>query len=157
MGKRDSEIVRLAGQHVFELFSNANAGSSLIYHGYKRSRELVDDCKDIGKGSGLDGEDGPVLLLSAWFHDAGYSVAKHGGRDKSIELARAFLASQGQPESLADAVAACISAVDGEDACDGLAGEVLHDALLAPLASKNYADEAELIRLEEQQKGRIYS
>ena len=45
MSKNDPEIVRLAGQHVLELFTSADA--PLIYHGYKRSRALVDDCKEI--------------------------------------------------------------------------------------------------------------
>jgi len=136
MSKSDSEIVRLAGRHVFELFSNARADVPLIYHGFKRSRGLVDDCREIAKGNKLDGAEGDVLLLSAWFHDAGYAARKDGGRAESIELARAFLASQGQPQSLADAVASCLTSAGRADARDGLAGDVLHDALLA-LACRN--------------------
>jgi len=82
MSKSDSEIVRLAGRHVFELFSNASADVPLIYHGFKRSRGLVDDCREIAKGNKLDGAEGDVLLLSAWFHDAGYAARKDGGRAK---------------------------------------------------------------------------
>ena len=52
MAKDDPDIVRLAGR-------------------YKRSRELVDTCREIAKGNKLDGAEGEVLLLSAWFHDAG--------------------------------------------------------------------------------------
>src|SRR5712671_3940256 len=158
MGKGNSEIVQLAGQHMFELFRKVNTYSPLIDHGFKRSRELVDVCKEIAKGCKLNGEDGQILLLSAWFHDAGYAVAKDGGREKSIELARAFLAQKGQPEGLADAVAACLEVVDDEYAHAGLTDEVLHDALLAPLASKNHVEEAELLRLEEERRtGRSYS
>jgi len=90
MSKDDSEIVRLAGQHVFDLFRNANGTSSLVYHGFKRSRALVDDCKEIAKGNKLNGSEGQVLMLSAWFHDAGFAV-NGGGREKSIEIARARL------------------------------------------------------------------
>jgi hypothetical protein len=157
MAKDDPDIVRLAGRHVFELFRNANTDSPLIYHGLKRSRELVDACREIAKGSKLNGADAEVLLLSAWFHDAG-SAAGNGGREKSIEIARAFLAHHEQPKSLADAVAACLEVVDDGDTHDGLADEVLHDALLAPLASKNYVAEAELLRLEEEGRtGKRYS
>ncbi len=159
MGKNDSEIVRLAGEHVLDLFSNASAEVPLIYRGYKRSRELVDDCREIAKGSKLNGEAGQIALLSAWFHDAGFAVAKEGAREKSIKIARDFLSRQGQPESVADAVAACIEGVaGGQDGPDGLASAVLHDALLAPLGSKNYLAQAELLRLEEEQRtGNAYS
>ncbi len=158
MGKDDSDIVRLAGQQLFALFRNANGDSSLVYHGFKRSRELVDDCKEIAKGNKLNGTEGQVLLLSAWFHDAGHAAGNGGGREKSIEIARAFLAQKRQPEKLADAVAGCLKAVDDEEARDGLAGDVLHDALLAPLAAKNYVEEAQLLRLEEERRtGKSYS
>jgi predicted metal-dependent HD superfamily phosphohydrolase len=163
MAKTDPDIVRLAGQHVFELFSGASADVPLIYHGFKRSRALVDDTRDIAKGNKLNGEQGQVLLLSAWFHDAGEAATKDGSpeqnREKSIEIARAFLESQGQPETVADAVAACLGAVHGGDnAHNALATDVLHDALLAPLAGKNYLEEAELLRLEEQRRtGNVYS
>jgi len=49
MAKDDPDIVRRAGQHVFELFQKANVDAPLIYHGYKRSRELVDTCREIAK------------------------------------------------------------------------------------------------------------
>jgi len=163
MAKTDSDIVRLAGQHVFQLFSGAGADVPLIYHGFKRTRALVDDTRDIAKGSKLNGEEGQMLLLSAWFHDAGKAATKNGSweqhREKSIELARAFLESQGQAESVADAVAACLGAVDdGENAHNALATDVLHDALLAPLAGKNYLEDVELLRLEEERRtGKVYT
>ena len=157
MAKDDPDIVRLAGQHVFELFQKANTDPPLLYRGYKRSRELVDTCKEIAKGNKLNGAEGEVVLLSAWFHDAGYA-AGNGEREKSIELARAFLARQGQPESLTDAVAACLALGDGGATRDGVAHEVLLDALLVPLANKGHVAEAELLRLEEEGRtGKRYS
>ncbi|HWE22731.1 MAG TPA: Pycsar system effector family protein [Myxococcales bacterium] len=158
MGKGDSEIVRLAAQHVFDLFSGANGDFPLIFHGYERSRGLVDDCRDIAKGNDLNSRRGDVLLLSAWFHDAAYAVTSDGSKEKSIELARGFLKSHRQTEGLADAVAACLGSTDRDDDHGDLENEVLHDALLAPLASKDFIEEAELLRLEEQNRsGKTYS
>ena len=159
MSKNDSDLVQLASEHVLDLFSNASADVPLVYRGYKRSRELVDHCKKIAKGSKLNGEAGQILLLSAWFHDAGFAVAKDGARTKSIEIARAFLARHEKPESVAEAVAACIEGIAADwDGPDGLASAVLHDGLLAPLGSKNYLAQAELLRLEEEQRtGKTWS
>jgi predicted metal-dependent HD superfamily phosphohydrolase len=152
MHKNDADIVRLAGQYVFELFRNANADCSLVYHGFTRSRELVDACKEIAKGCKLDDDAERVVLLSAWFHDAGYAVASDGDRAKSIEAARKFLADRAQPESLADAVASCLEAIADGHVPDAPAHEVLHDGLLARLANKNYLEEAALLRLEEERR-----
>jgi hypothetical protein len=158
MGKEDSEIIRAAGQHVFDLFRAANGDASLVYHGFKRTRELLDDVKDIAKGNKLDGAEGQVLQLSAWFHGAGHLSPNGGSREKSIELARTFLAQQGQPDSLVDAVVACLEGANGAPTSQGLAPDVLHDALLAPIARKSYIEEAELLRLEEEKRtGKSYS
>jgi predicted metal-dependent HD superfamily phosphohydrolase len=150
MGKSESELVHLAGQHVFELFSAANGSAKLLYHGYKRARGLVGDVRDAAKGNELGAEAAEVALLAAWFHDSGFAVAKEGGGERSIELARAFLESQGRG-ALGEAIAACLRGAGGE-ANGNLASDVLHDALLAPIAGKGYLDEAELLRLEEEQR-----
>ena len=41
MGKHDTDLVRLAAEHVFELFKGANPDVPLVYHGFNRTRELV--------------------------------------------------------------------------------------------------------------------
>jgi hypothetical protein len=157
MGKRDVSIVRLAAGHVFELFRKVNPDNPLVFHNFGRSRALVDASREIAKGSKLDDEELEVVLLAAWFHDTGYAAARDGGQKKSIELARSFLADERQPQQLADAVAACIEAARAP-LQDNPMHEVLHDALLLPMVSKNYLAEAEQIRLERQRRnGERYS
>jgi predicted metal-dependent HD superfamily phosphohydrolase len=150
MAKSDSELVRLAGQHVFELFSAANGSAKLLYHGYNRARGLVGDARDAAKGAELGGEAVEVALLAAWFHDTGFAVAKEGGGERSVELARTFLESQ-ERGALGEAVAAVLRGAGGE-ANGNLASDVLHDARLAPIAGKSYLEEMELLRLEEEQR-----
>ena len=152
MSKNDSDIVRLARKHVLDLFSSAPAEVPLIFHGYQRTRGLVEDSREIAKGNKLNGHEGEVLLLAAWFHGVGYGVSKEGGPEQSIAIARAFLEDHGKPKELTDAVVRCLSASDREDVRDGVAADVLHAALLAPLASKSYVEQVELLRLEEQQR-----
>jgi Family of unknown function (DUF5706) len=150
MGKHDKGIAGLAAEHVFELFRQG-AGNGLIFHGFKRSRDVVAAAKEIGKGMKLDEGEMPVLLLAAWFHDAAYAVSPDGDRKKGIEVARAFLARQGAPAELADAVASVIESA--ERPADGQRlGEILHDALLVPLANKDFVREAELYRLEQERR-----
>lgn len=155
-----SKLLRTAAQHVFELFRSAKTDNPLVYHGFKRTRELVANCKEIAKGSKLDQADVDVLLLAAWFRDAGYASGIDGDRAKSITIMREFLEQNGQPAELCEAVTACIS---GSAAAPHLANgierdNILRDALLVPLAGKNYIEEAELLRLEiERRKGKLFS
>jgi len=151
LSKHDPPIVRLAAQHVFEIFQSAGADTPLVFHNFARTRELVASCRDIAKGSKLEDGDLTVVLLAAWFHDAGYAAARDGDRPKSAELARSFLASQKQPQGLADAVARCIEASD-DGAAGNLVNDVLYDALLVPTATKGYLSEMEQVRLERERR-----
>src|SRR3989454_7797199 len=145
MSKHDAPIVRLAAQHVFQIFRDARPDNPLVFHNFGRARSLVDACREIAEGAKLDDGDVPVLLLAAWFHDTGYAVGPKGNRKQSAEVARAFLAEQRQPPELAEEVAAAIQATDSPNP-DKLVEEVLHDALLLVIANKNYLALAEQFR-----------
>jgi predicted metal-dependent HD superfamily phosphohydrolase len=160
MSKHHSDLLRAASEHVFTLFRDAKPENPLVYHGFRRTRELVDACKEIAKGTKLDDEDYETIMLAAWFYDAGYATGLDGKREKSVETLREFLDAQGQPEAVCDAVKACLSNVgNGVPAQGGtLREDVLHDATLAPLAAKSYVEDSELLRLElERRKGKLYS
>ncbi len=157
MSKHDAPIVRLAAQHVFQIFRNAGPDNPLVFHSFGRARALVDATREVAKGAKLDDDDLTALLLAAWFHDTGYAAGPKGNRKQSAEMARAFLAEQRQPLELAEEVAAAIQATDSPSP-DKLVQEVLHDALLLVIANKNYLALAEQFRLErERRKAEIHS
>jgi hypothetical protein len=151
MSKHDPPIVRLAGQEAFKLFRNAGADNPLVFHSFKRARALVDASREIAEGAKLDDGELLTLLLAAWFHDAGYAIEPKGNRKQSAALARAFLAEQGQPQQLAEDVAAAIQASHSPSP-DKPLQEVLHDALLRPIAGRDYLELAEQFRLERERR-----
>ncbi len=160
MSKHNSDLLRAAAEHVFQLFRNAKQDNPLVYHGFRRAREMVDACKEVAKGAKLDEDEFEPVVLAAWFHDSGYATGLDGNPEKSIELLRGFLAAQDQPQSLREAAVACLSRVGNgvPDRSGTLREDVLHDAMLVPLASKSYVEDSELLRLElERRKGKLYS
>ncbi len=159
MGKHDNDLVQKASEHVFELFRSAKPEVPLVYHGFRRTRELVDACKDVAKGCKLADGDVDVVLLAAWFHDAGFAAGFDADRRRSVEICREFLVRHEGRKSLADRVIACLDGPDGARRQPERAlQDVLHDGLLIQLAHKNYLEDSELLRLElERRKGRLYS
>jgi len=157
MGKHDVNVVRDAGEHVFALYRGAKAETPLLYHDFSRAREVVDACKDIAKGCKLDDDDREVVLLSAWFHDAGYAAGIDGDRTRSTEICRKFLGEDQGRNGLCERVIACIEGAARTDEDQRtLREDVLYDALLAPVASKSYVEDAELLPLEtERREGRL--
>jgi predicted metal-dependent HD superfamily phosphohydrolase len=112
---------------------------------------VVAAAREIAKASRLDDRDTSIVLLAAWFHDAAYAVTPDGDRKQGIELARAFLERHGASKELADPVAACIESAQ-HPAHDQLLHEILHDALISPLADKDLLRQAELFRLEQERR-----
>jgi len=151
MSKHDDPIVRLAAQHVFQIFRSAGPDNPLVFHSFGRSRALVDATREVAEGAKLDDDDLTAVLLAAWFHDTGYAAGPKGNRKQSAEIARAFLAEQRQPPELAEEVAAAIQATDSPSP-NKLVQEVLHDALLLVIANKNYLALAEQFRLERERR-----
>lgn len=152
MSKHDKEIVRSAADHVFALFRDSAMDGTLVFHGYDRARGLARTCREVAKGCGLDDEEMRIALLAAWFHDAGYAVAANAEGAESTAIARRFLVSSGEPEEVAAAVEACMRAAD-DGVLENAAQEVLHDALLARAAGKDYVRELRLLRLENERRG----
>jgi hypothetical protein len=151
MAKPENQIVRLASEHVFNLFRQEEASTAAAFHGFKHSRDVVSAAKEIAKGSDLDAEDTRIVLLAAWFVDAAYAVAPGGPSRNGVELARDFLQRNRQPESVIQEVIACIEAAPSP-AQGELRHEVLHDALHAPLAGKDFIRKADLYRLDQDRR-----
>jgi predicted metal-dependent HD superfamily phosphohydrolase len=154
MRKHGNGVVGIAAEHVFTLFRSAPRDGALVFHSYDRSRELARACKEIAKGCDLDAEQTRIALLAAWFHDAGYAAGPHTDGVESAAIARQFLAENGQPAELADAVEACMRAA-GDGVLENAAQEVLHDALLVSTANKRYVRELALLRLENERRGDV--
>jgi len=152
MSKHDKDLIRNAADHVFTLFRDASRDGALVYSGYDRTRELARSCREIAKGCGLADGEIRVAVLTAWFHGAGRTAGPNANGVESAAIARQFLAVQGEPAELADAVEACMRAAE-VGVLENAAQEVVHDALLAPTAGKDYLRELRLLRLENDRRG----
>ncbi len=140
MSKHNGVLVRDARDHVFTLFRAAE-DVPLEYHHFARTRETVDACKEIIKGSKLDAEARDVALLCAWFYDACYATGRDD-HDKSLELCVRFLDEQHARHPTHDQIAACFGGVDGVEraAPGGAAPEASADRERPSQTSSGHSD-----------------
>jgi len=150
-------LIYKARAHVEALLKAAKP-EWVTYHNFEHAKAVAKASKAIGTACGLSAEELEEVILAAWFHDAGYLEAIEGHEEKSVEIATAFLREAGYPPERIAKVAACIRATKMPQNPRNLMEQVLCDADISHLASKDFLDVSELIRLEiEHRMGRKLS
>jgi predicted metal-dependent HD superfamily phosphohydrolase len=154
---KKTELLKKASAHVEALFKERKP-DWVKFHNFEHAKAVVKACKEIGAASRLTPEDLEAVTLAAWFHDVGYLEGAEGHEEKSIEMATSFLRKNRYPEKKIAQVAGCIRATKLPQRPNNLLEQVLCDADIAHLASKNFPELTELIRVEiEHRAGRGYS
>lgn len=149
-----NDILDAAAAHVRALL-NARAPAWAIYHNVEHTQGTVDAARDIADGSKLDRAETEIVLLAAWFHDAGYIDGAEGHEERSAAIAREFLAARGYPSDRTEAVVRCILATRIPHRPTDILEQVLCDADMAHLGKKRFFRKNELLRMEmERREGR---
>ena len=150
-------LIEKARAHV-EALLKATKPDWVKYHNFEHAKAVARASKTIGTACNLSAEALEVVMLAAWFHDAGYVEAIEGHEEKSVEIAAAFLRDQGYPPKRIAKVAGCIRATKMPQNPGSLMEQVLCDADISHLARKDFLEVSELIRLEiEHRMGRKLS
>jgi predicted metal-dependent HD superfamily phosphohydrolase len=97
----------------------------------------------------LQEDDRLVLMLSAWFHDTGYSSgAAEGHEESSVQLATQFLQSRNANDTIIQRVTSCIMSTRMPQSPVSLVEKILCDADLHHLAKEDYKARNQLLKQE---------
>ena len=140
-------LIHKARVHVEALLKAAKP-EWVRYHNFEHAKAVAKASKTIGAACRLSAEELEGVILAAWFHDAGYVKAIEGHEEKSVEIATSFLRGNGYPQEKIARVAGCIRATRMPQNPKTLMEQVLCDADISHLASKDFLEVSELIRLE---------
>lgn len=140
-------LIHKARAHVEALLEAAKP-EWVTYHNFEHAKAVAKASKTIGIACRLSAEELEGVILAAWFHDAGYVEAIDGHEERSVEIATSFLRENGYAEQKIARVAGCIRATKMPQNPKTLMEQVLCDADISHLASKDFPEVSELIRLE---------
>jgi HD superfamily phosphodiesterase len=140
-------ILDLASEHVTTLFRD-RLDDRYRYHNLVHTTEVVEAAREIGEASGLDTDTLEVVLLAAWFHDAGI-VRKYSPHEiEGAEIAAEFLLRHDFDPARIDSVRRCILATDIHVVPATLAERVISDADLKHIGTKRFWERSEDLRAE---------
>jgi predicted metal-dependent HD superfamily phosphohydrolase len=148
MNDLNKSLISAAEQYVVNLFSQ-KIGKEFTFHSFDHTREVVLHTELIAGNYELSEENHTALLLAAWFHDTGYAAGlKKHHEEESQKVATEFLRKYNAPQSLIDKVNGCIIATRMPQSPSNLIEQIICDADLFHLGTKDFKERNKLLRQE---------
>ncbi len=143
----NKSITDSASDYVFEMMKTKLPGM-YVYHNYKHTEDVIEAIRKIGNKSGLNNEELEIVTLAGWFHDTGFTERDENHEDASIELLKSFLKEKQYKEENIEKVIGCINATRYLQSPKNLMEEVVCDADMFHLGTKDYDDKSNLLWVE---------
>jgi predicted metal-dependent HD superfamily phosphohydrolase len=145
--EEESELLQKSQKFVEE-FLKENLTEGIYYHDLEHTQEVVKASKEIGIASNLSAEQMETVLIAAWFHDTGYYKGMENHEVASTEVAEEFLQKEGVDKQKISNVTGCILATEIPQHPRNIMEEVLCDADLYHVSTKEFFKKSELLRKE---------
>ena len=118
------------------------------YHNIFHTSNVVDAVKKLCSKEKVEGAEKEMLLVAAWFHDAGYINGVEDHENESVKIAAAFLKAKGQSDEYIAKVSKLILATSKFYVPQTQLEKIIKDADFVHITSLEYASTCELLRFE---------
>lgn len=140
-------LIEQAEEFVSNLLKN-KLSSAYTYHNLEHTTEVVSAAKILLNAEKISSEDSEAVLISAWFHDAGYIVGYENHEILSVSIASDFLRSNNKSEEFIEKVSSIIMATTYGHIPETILEKIIKDADYYHFTSKDYFNKCELLREE---------
>lgn len=148
MNETNEQLLSAARAYVTDIYHH-RVNPGFVFHNLEHTEDVVEACSHMADYYQVGQEDRLVLMLSAWFHDTGYSTGKAEGHEAaSIELATQFLQNRNAEDSLVQRVSSCIEATKMPQSPVSLTEKILCDADLYHLSTEDFRARNSLLKQE---------
>jgi len=147
-----TEILVLVQQYV-EQFYDAKEDSTLTFHNFSHTHDVVIHAKKMANHYGLDEKETFILTAAAWFHDTGYYTGEASGHEqRGAEMAGRFLKNLSVNEDLITEVKKCIMATEMPQKPENLLQQIMCDADLYHFGTEQFSERNSLMQEEVERK-----
>lgn len=133
--------------HIFDYYKEKSPSTN-VYHSLTHVKKVVQLVEEIGTNSGLGKEDIEILKISAWFHDIGHLEVWEGHEKESVKYAKEYLGKINYPDDNIEKVAGCICATKIPHEPNNLLEEIICDADISHMGSRDFFDQSDLLKIE---------
>lgn len=148
MNKQQLQIVAEARTVVTDIFQT-KVNPLFVFHNLEHTRQVVAAVEEMEGYYQLDNNDLFVVLVSAWFHDTGFSTGHAEEHEKeSMKLAADFLYQHNIHPEVIRQVSSCIQATHMPQSPQNLIEKILCDADLFHLGENIFHTRSDYLRAE---------
>ncbi len=143
-----SSVIAAAQLYVTQQFDQ-HTEPVLVYHNKAHTLQVVHAAEQITAHYRLPEQELLVVMIAVWFHDMGYLSGERQHHEQAgADAARAFALSQGLAEHTAQQIAGCILATKMPQTPNNLLEQIVCDADLFHLGTKEFSKRNKLLRAE---------
>ena len=148
MNETNSQLLNAARTYVTDVFQH-KVKPEFVFHNMEHTEDVVEACSHMADYYQLNEEDRLVLMLSAWFHDVGYSGGQAEGHEElSVQMATQFLQTRQVDGAIIQRIASCIQATRMPQSPVSLIEKILCDADLFHLSTEDFKARNSLLKQE---------
>ncbi|GLU55191.1 hypothetical protein Dfri01_46520 [Dyadobacter frigoris] len=137
-------------KNVIDYFKK-NKNPDLAFHTLGHTKRVVSHATKISENYQLSADDFFIVTASAWFHDIGYlSGETIGHENRGAEIAKIFLEEKEVSSEIIQSVSDCIMATSSKNIPQNLLEQIICDADLFHLGTKEFTKQNKLVRKEQE-------
>lgn len=134
----NNSIYKKVESYVTGLFGSTD-DNRLVYHNLEHTQKVVSRASEIASHYNLIESDMLAIFVAAWFHDTGYLLGEPLGHEqKSVDIMRKFMLSEGMDDALIGTIDECIMATSESVQPVNLLQQILVDADTYNLGTKEF-------------------
>ncbi|KQC30992.1 Pycsar system effector family protein [Flagellimonas eckloniae] len=147
-----SEIVEKAECFVSEILEK-ELNPKFLYHNLRHTQRVVKSTKELLNFYNLGEAEVEKLLLTAWFHDTGYTKSTENHEEASCKIATSFLEDNNYDTKDIEQICSCIMATKRYHEPTNLHEEIIRDADASHFAQKSYWETTDFLKEELKELG----
>ena len=145
--KLTTELLRETALYVQE-YNNNHFSEQYSFHNYNRTVNIVRNCDALGVRMNLDKQNLKILHLTGWFLELGYSRDFNNYQEHSVQLAREYFKTLGPEDDILEQMEEAILSTRVPQQPVSVIAQIICDAGMYHLASKDTVANAEVLRAE---------
>lgn len=140
-------LVQKAENFVSQLFKD-NLSLDYIYHNFNHTLRVVSNTNILLNAEKVNEEETELLLLAAWFHDAGYIKGFKNHEEESAKIARIFLQENKYSSSKIELIISLIQKTELNEKPSTKLEKIIRDADWSHIGNTDYFQFCDLLRYE---------